>query len=241
MAHFSNCRAVFIDIDDTLLDFDAYVENALKTGFEKFGLPPFTQEHMAVFTRENDLVWQELEEGKIDYEELLEQRFDRVFRAMGLECDGSAFEKHFKSGIFNFALPVDGARDLLQYLSSKYTVCAASNGPFKQQLNRLTLADMRQYFKHLFISEDVGWAKPAPQFYDKAMQILNEDITQNIDRDEIVMIGDSVTSDMTGAWNSGMKTILFDKNGKFPASFFEGRDRKPDLTVTTLAEIKEVL
>ena len=241
MPDFSNCRAVFIDIDDTLLDFDAYVENALRNGFEEFGLPPFTEEHMAVFTRENDLVWQELEEGKIDYAMLLEQRFDRIFRAMDLDCDGPAFEKYFKGGIYNFALPVEGAEDLLKYLSSKYIVCAASNGPYKQQLHRLDLADMRKYFTHLFISEDIGWAKPAPEFYDKAMKILGNGIENGIDNDEIVMIGDSITSDMKGAWNSSLRTILFDKNGKYPASFFEGREKRPDVIVKSLDEIKEFL
>ena len=236
MSDFSNCRAVFIDIDDTILDFDAYVRHALEKGFEKFGLPPFTDKYMEIFTRENDLVWQELEEGKIDYAQLMDRRFNRVFRAMELECDGHAFEKYFRSGIYNFALPVDGAYDLLKYLSSKYTVCAASNGPYNQQLHRLELADMKKYFTHLFISEDIGWAKPARQFYDKAMEILDS----GIENDEIVAIGDSVTSDMTGAWNSGMKTILFNKYGKYTERDFEGK-RRPDAIAPSLESIKEIL
>lgn len=236
MGDFSNCRAVFIDIDDTILDFDAYVRQALEKGFELFGLPAFTDEHMAVFTRENDLVWQELEEGKIDYAMLMEQRFNRVFKAMGLECDGPAFEKYFKGGIYNFALPVKGAYDMLEYLSSKYILCAASNGPYKQQLHRLELADMKKYFTHLFISEDMGWAKPDRRFYDKAMKILGS----GIKNDEIVVIGDSVTSDMTGAWNSGMKTVLFDKYGRYTEKVFEGK-KSPDAIVPVLDRIKEIL
>ncbi len=237
MVDFSNCKAVFIDIDDTLLDFHAYVAGALANGFKLFGLPPFTDKYMEIFTRENNLVWQELEEGIIDYETLLQQRFNRICKAMDLECDGPAFEKFFRSGIYNFALHVEGADELLQYLSSKYTVCAASNGPYDQQLHRLDLADIKKYFTYLFISEDMGWAKPDPRFYEKAIRILGNCIRN----DEIVMIGDSVSSDMKGAWNSNLRTILFDRNGKYPPSYFEGRDRCPDVIVKTLDEIKEVL
>lgn len=78
-------KAVLLDIDNTLLDFDIYVETTLKRGFEVFSLGEFTEERLGTFHRVNHGVWRELEQGILTYEEILKTRFNRVFAAMGVE------------------------------------------------------------------------------------------------------------------------------------------------------------
>ena len=74
--------------------------------------------------------------------------------------DGSAFEDYFRKRLFYSAVPEDGAEDLLEYLSGKYTLCAVSNGPYEQQINRLRVGKMIRYFSHCFISSQIGAQKP---------------------------------------------------------------------------------
>lgn len=229
-------KAVFLDIDDTLLDFDAYVRHSLKAGFEKFQLGVYDEETYRIFKRVNTQVWHELEMGVLSYEELLQTRFNRIFDAMKITFDGVVFEKYFKACLFDSAIPVAGAMELLQYLKGRYLLCAASNGPYDQQVNRLKIAGMLPFFSHLFISGAIGHAKPAREFFDHCLDKIHAEGTEKILPEEILMIGDSVTSDMAGAANCGIKTCYFDKNRKgVPAS------PAVDYAVSDLLEIRRFL
>ena len=207
-------KAVFLDIDDTLLDFDAYVRQSMKAGFEKFQLGAYDENVYQIFKKINTQVWHELEQGKLSYEELLKTRWNRVFSAMNIDYDGVIFEKYFKDCLFDSAIPVSGAMDLLQYLKGRYLLCAASNGPYDQQVNRLKIGGMLPFFSHLFISGQIGHAKPSKEFFDHCLHVVNADRAEKILPSEILMIGDSMTSDMAGALDSGIKTCYFDKNRK---------------------------
>ena len=229
-------RAVLLDIDNTLLDFDVYVEESLKAGFEKFGLGIFDEERLTIFHRENHKVWRELEQGVLTYDEILKTRFNRIFAVMGVTFDGCVFEKHFKDSLFDHAAPVAGAMELLQSLKGRYIVCAASNGPYEQQVNRLKVAGMLEYFDYVFTSEAVGASKPSATFFDRCMQEINAEREEPVVNGEVMMIGDSLTSDMAGAVGSGMHTCYFDKQ----------KSRKPhdipvEHEVTELTEILRIL
>ena len=232
-------KAVLVDIDNTLLDFDAYVEETLKRGFEKFSLGEFTAERLATFHRVNHGVWRELEQGIITYDEILKTRFNRIFAAMGITFDGCVFEKFFKDSLFDNAIPVRGAAELLDFLSERFILCAASNGPFEQQLNRLKVAGMLEKFDHVFVSEAIGASKPSKDFFDHCMREINKERTQrgekNIDPGEVMMIGDSLTSDMAGAIGAGMHTCFFDKQRRGEAA--PGVEH----TVKDLREIRTIL
>ena len=229
-------KAVFLDIDDTLLDFDAYVRNAMKDGFEKFHLGAFDESVYQTFKKVNTLVWHELEMGVLSYEELLKTRWNRIFAALNISFDGVVFETYFKDCLFNSAIPVEGAMDILPYLQTRYLLCAASNGPYEQQVNRLRIGGMLPFFSHLFISGKIGHAKPSQEFFAYCLEAINADRGEKILPDEIIMIGDSLTSDMAGAIDSGIKTCYFDKNRK-------GNPKNLSLNyvVSSLDEIRSIL
>lgn len=247
-------RAVFLDIDNTLLDFDAYVKDSMKVGFEKYGLKKYEDWMFPVFQEINHVMWCQLEQGELSYQELLKIRWNKVFEGLGISFDGEIFEKFFKGYLFESAIPVEGAMELLEYLKGKYVICAASNGPHGQQVNRLTKGGMISYFDHLFISERIGAAKPSKLFFDGAIRELNQkrlekekleralekkDFVQGereILPEEILMIGDSLSSDMAGGVDSGLKTCLFDwKCGG------NTKGLPIDYVVHTLKEIQEIL
>ena len=233
-------KAVLVDIDNTLLDFDAYVETTLRRGFEKFSLGVFDEERLATFHRVNHGVWRELEQGILTYEEILKTRFNRIFAAMGIEFDGCVFEKYFKESLFDHAIPVEGAADMLRYLRERYILCAASNGPYEQQINRLKVAGMLEYFDHVFVSEAIGASKPAEAYFDHCMAVINAAQAEKgeaaIHNSEVMMIGDSLTSDMAGAVRSGMHTCYFDKQGSHAAHELEVEHE-----ICALREIRQFL
>ena len=227
-------KAVFLDIDNTILDFDAYVKEALESGFSAFGLGTYTPDVYEAFVRINNGLWRALEKGDLTMEALFSVRFQRIFSHLGINADGHAFEKYFAEYLNESAIPIDGASALVEYLGKKYILAAASNGPFRQQAHRLRLAGMDGYFKHLFISEKVGASKPSKAFFDHCLKILNENAF--VRPEEIVMIGDSPTSDLMGAVQAGMKCVYFDRYRKGLGENFSA-----DYTVHTLNEIFAIL
>jgi len=202
-------RVVFIDIDDTLLSFQGYVKDALRTGFSRFGLGEYTEEKLATFHRINHGLWHGIEQGTLTFDELQKIRFARVFAAMGIDFDGIAFEKFFRDYLHTSAIAEPHAKELLAYLSKKYTLCAASNGPDAQQRNRLRVGEMYDYFSHCFISSAVGASKPAKAFFDFCFATLKKNGFPDLDPSECIIIGDSLTSDMAGGIAYGMQTCLY--------------------------------
>ena len=206
-------QMIFIDIDNTLLDFDAYIRQTMREGFAHFGLKPYEPYMEAVFHRENGKLWRQIEQGTLTFRELEEIRWNNVFRALNIDFDGQVFEKYFRAALYDSAIPVDGAMALLKALHGKYPLAVASNGPYDQQLHRLEIGGMKPYFDYFFISEHAGAAKPAPAFFDYAFHALNQDCTDPILPQETLIIGDSLSSDMAGGLQYGMKTCYYRRPG----------------------------
>ena len=213
-------KAVFIDIDDTLLDFERACEEALKVGFEKFSLGPYRDAAVKTLLEVTAELWKKLEKEEITYERLLKERFKCVFEKLGIDFDGLIFENFFREFLFESAIEVDGAREMLDYLDGKYILCAASNG----------------YFSHCFISESIGASKPSGDFFSYALTKLNEGRSEKILPREIMMIGDSLSSDMTGACSSGLISCFYDRK-----QTSDTKGLKVDYIIGNLREISEIL
>ena len=229
-------KVILFDIDNTLLSFDEYVKDSMKNGFEKFEIGIYKDEMFDVFTEVNSGLWRALERGELSFEELKKTRWNLIFERMGITADGVAFEKYFRDRLFDNAIPIDGAMDLLDYLSDKYILCVASNGPYLQQLNRLKVCGMFRYFSDFFISEEVGSQKPSSSFFNTCINRLNAKSKETILPCEMMIIGDSLSSDMAGGIQIGMQTCFYNPAQKpIPCEM--------NLThqVTSLKEIKNIL
>lgn len=204
-------KVICLDIDNTLLSFNEYVKQTMKTGFAEFGLKAYEPYMYELFTEENNKLWRQIEDGTLTFQELEKIRWNKVFEAIGISFDGVVFEKYFREALHESAIPEEGAYELLEYLSQKYIVCAASNGPYEQQIHRLEIANMRKYFDYIFVSEQVGASKPATAFFEYAFREINQDREEPIAPEECLMVGDSLTSDVEGGRRYGMKTCLYRK------------------------------
>lgn len=224
-----NIKAVFLDIDNTLLDFKACSRLSMQKSFAECGLA-YTEDMYTTFHRVNDGLWLQIEQGTLTREQLHATRWNLVLRELGIEGDGQAVEARFLEHLATDAVPIDGAYDLLEYLYPRYTVCIASNAPYEQQLRRLTTVDMLRYFHKRFISEKLGAAKPSEAFFTACFAEL-PDITPQ----ESIMIGDSLTADIGGGHAFGMHTCWYDhqKSGTIAT--------EADYTVSSLRDIMTIL
>lgn len=223
-------KAVLIDIDDTLLDFSESAKKAIEVSFGICGLE--YNEHVAsTFHEINDGLWKKIERKELTKQEMYGLRWNTILKALGIEYDGSKMEPLFRSTLSSIAQPVKNAYELLEYLYKKYPLYAATNSSYDHQKNRLVQADMLKYFKNLFVSEAMGALKPAKEYFDKCFMQMG-DCTPS----EVVLIGDSLTADITGGINYGLKTIWFNpKKEECP------KNVRPDHIVSSLLEIKNII
>ena len=223
-------KAVLIDIDDTLLDFRKSAETAIRLCFEKYGLE-FNSNVIKTFHTINDELWRKIERKEITKQELYGLRWLTIFKELGITLDGLEMEALFRSTLSGIAEPVDNAYNLLDYLYEKYPLYAASNSSYEHQRKRMTQSDMLKYFQKMFVSENVGALKPAKEFFDFCFGEMG-----NPNPDEVVIIGDSLTSDIIGGVNYGLNTIWYNPfNKELPPNL------SPSYTVNDLREIKEIL
>lgn len=219
---------ILIDIDDTLLDFNLCAEWAMEETAKKMKLS-LPQGSYSYFKKINDSLWRQMEKKEITSDGIFGVRWDMVSQAIGVVFDGTEFEQYFLEYLSQSAIQVDGAVELLRYLSGKYRIYAASNGPYDQQMRRMKLAKMDCYLNGYFVSEKIGHSKPAKEFFDACYKE-----TQAANLDELLMIGDSLSSDIQGAKAYGIRACWFDKE-------FKGTENPADYTVNHLLEIKEFL
>ena len=226
----NDIKAILIDIDNTLLDFNKGAKLAMEKAFIECGLS-FKDEYFSVFTRENDLLWEKIERGELTRQGLHKVRFSIIFNALNITGDSDKAEVEFRKALFDIAETVDGAVELLKYLSQKYKIYCASNAIYNQQINRLKIAQMHDYFEGFFISEIIGVQKPTKEFFDYCFEHMN-----GITKEQTIMIGDSLTADIIGAKNYRIKSIWYNHLKKPNKT-----DIVPDYEVASLLDIKNII
>ena len=232
-------KAVLIDIDDTLLDFRKSAEKAIYLCFKKYGLE-FNQNVIQTFHTINDELWLRIERKEITKQDMYGLRWVSIFKELGITLDGFEMENLFRSTLSGIAEPVDNAYDLLVYLYEKYPLYAASNSSFEHQRKRMTQSDMLKYFQKMFVSENVGALKPAKEFFDKALGDTEKWLCENgglnegeiLNLDEVIIIGDSLTSDMKGGNNARIKTCWYN-----PKGYVNDKGVKIDYEIKDLHEV----
>lgn len=222
-------KAIFIDIDDTLLDFKLCSMQALEKAFKRLG-EKFTAETFPCFQRIDEMLWAKQQKGELTIEQVLDQRFCLVAEELGLKTDGKALSEEFIYWLGFTTEKVDGCQKALTYLSRKYKLFAASNGIQELQLHRLKLAGLRRFFYDIYVSDEIGDEKPDRRFFEEILR------RSRIEAGEALMIGDNFTTDIKGASAAGLDTCWFNPKGKTADDDF-----KPTFTVSGLDQLKTIL
>lgn len=221
-------KAVLIDIDDTIFDFEKCSKNSFLKTLEKFNLK-FKEEDFSYFNKVNDILWTKQKLGEINIKEVFIKRDYLMGKYFNIDIEKGLFNDLFVKFLYDEIEMVDGIEDLLLYLSDKYKIFTASNGIYEMQENRLKKSNLDKYFDNIFVSDKIGFEKPDKKFFQKIM-----DLTK-FSNDDLIMIGDSIKSDIIGAKNSKIKSIYFNKEDK------KISDKNFTYQVKNLSEIKKIL
>ena len=202
-------KAIFWDLDNTLLDFDVAEKAALATGFKEFGIGSFTDEMLSDYMKINRIRWQKLERGEMAKKDVLEGRFAEFFGSLGKRTDiAASFNDRYQELLGETICFRDDSYEIVKDLKGHIPQCMASNGTKKAQTGKLKNSGFDKLFDLVFISEEIGYEKPAIGFFDHAIA-KTEEITGKLKPSEMLMVGDSLTSDMMGGNNAGLKCCWY--------------------------------
>ena len=223
-------KFVFLDLDDTILDFQMAEAEALKKTLRAVHIEP-TEQIVKRYSQINRSQWELLEKGELTREQVKLRRFVLLFEELGVVTDAEAARKYYEQqlGVGHYFLP--GAEELLNALYKAYDLYIMSNGTTAVQVGRIESANIKRFFQEIFLSEAVGFVKPQKEFFDACFAKI-----QAFDPTQAIIIGDSLTSDIQGGIHAGIKTCWFNPNCKVNTTSI-----LPDFEVHDLSEIPALL
>lgn len=221
---------LFLDLDDTILDFHKAERLAVAKTFREFGLEP-TEAVLNRYHEINKLHWQRLEQGEITREQVLVGRFQMLFEELGKDADPARLARSYEHnlGIGHYYLP--GAREAVEQLQRHCRLFLASNGTASVQHSRLTSAGLYPCFEQVFVSQELGFNKPAREFFDACAARI-----PGYDAEKAMMVGDSLSSDILGGIRAGMQTCWIN-----PAHKPAPDNIRPDYEIESLSRLPALL
>lgn len=223
-------KIILMDLDNTIIDFNECARHSIMDIFADLGFH-YDENVFETFITENVKIWKRLELGEIDKPYLRANRWNIILGKLGIDYDGTIIEERFENSVAKGAYPVEYAYELLEYLYKKYDIYVVSNGFRFVQESRVRIGKYDKYFKELFLSEDIGIQKPDIRFFDYCYEKIGCP-----PKEDLILIGDSLSADITGGNNFGIDTIWFNKNNDSPSEIV-----KPTYTVNKLEEIQNIL
>lgn len=199
---------LLFDADGTLFDYDRAEGKALAATFSDTGIP-FSDNYTQIYREINAQMWADFELGKISQVELRSERFGRLFQAINIEVDPRPFSEAYLTNLGNASELFDGALELLQALHGNYKLLLITNGIPEVQRSRLAQSPIQDFFAAVIISGEIGVAKPDPAIFDAAFQAMGHP-----PKEQTLIIGDSLTSDIQGGINYGIDTCWYNPDGR---------------------------
>ncbi|MBO4534911.1 MAG: YjjG family noncanonical pyrimidine nucleotidase [Clostridia bacterium] len=219
---------VLLDVDDTLLDFTLGERTALRLAFDELELP-YAEDTAEVYHVFNNIWWARYERGEVERENLLWMRFADLLDHYGLTSDPKVLAKCYEGHLTEQHCFIEGATDFIARLRPR-RLYAVSNGNANVQKKRLQDSGLIDLLDGAFVSEAVGYHKPQKEYFDVVFSRIPD---FNIDR--TILVGDSLSSDIQGGINAGLRTILYDREGKTPEAV------KPDYHCHSFDEVVKVI
>lgn len=192
-------RAIFLDADDTLLDYPAAERAALLAALTEQHVRGDADELVTRYRTHNADVWRAYERGEITQQALRTERFHRLAADLGLtQIDIPVLAERYLDFLSQGAHELPGAADLVAQLARSHPLAIITNGIARVQRARFARVPFMRHIRHVVISEEAGVAKPDPRIFAGALAALG------VEPHETLFIGDSTTSDMPAAHAAGM-------------------------------------
>ena len=194
---------LLFDADGTLFDYDKAEGIALMSTFEALGLA-YEARYAQVYRRINGEIWLDFENGKISQERLRTKRFELLFDAVEIDCDPGEFSRRYLANLALGTDLIEGAEDVVKSLHGRVGLLLITNGLVDVQRPRFARSTVGQYFSDVVISEEVGAAKPDTAIFEVAFAKMGFP-----KKEDVLIVGDSLTSDIKGGQNYGIDTCWF--------------------------------
>jgi len=224
-------RVILWDIDGTLLDFAAAEREAIRSCFAKFGLGECSDEMLARYSAINRQHWEKLERKELTKPQVLVGRFEMFFAQEGIQTDCAAFNAEYQVRLGDTVCFHDDSYALVQQLKGRVRQCAVTNGTKIAQQRKLRNSKLDTLLDDVFISEDIGVEKPDVRFFHHVQRSIGDYAPH-----EVLIVGDSLTSDMQGGNNAGILCCWYNPNGAPVPDHL-----KIDYNIRDLREILQIL
>ena len=225
-------RAILWDVDGTLLDFLAAEKAAVKKLFMAFDLGECTDGMVARYSAINDSYWKRLERGEITKKEVLIGRFREFFSELGMDPDlAEPFNAKYQHALGDTVVYRDGSLDIVKGLHGRVKQYVVSNGTIVAQTKKLQRSHLGEWMDGVFLSEELGAEKPSPAFFERVFAALPD-----IRKEDMLIVGDSLTSDMKGGIAAGISTCWYN-----PQSLPRPADMAIDYEIQDLVQVLPLL
>ena len=221
---------LFLDLDDTILDFHKAERIAIAKTIRDFGVEP-TEEVLNRYHVINKWHWEQLELGKLTRPQVLQDRFGMLFAELGVQADKVACARAYEVNLSQGHWFLPGAEEAVEALSKKYRLFLASNGTASVQKGRMTSANLYRFFEQVFVSQELGHNKPSPAYFQAAFSRI-----PGFDPAKAIIVGDSLTSDIRGGIHAGIATCWVNPD-HLPCR----EDIRPDYEIEYLHQLEALL
>ena len=222
---------IIFDADETLFDFKKSERDAFKNTMLEFDIEYDENHHLKIYQDINTAIWKEFEDGLITQEKLKVERFKRLSDKLNTRFDEIEFAKSYMKHLSNASFLYDDSIDLVESLHKDYRLSIVTNGLKDVQDNRIRKSIIAKYFEDIVVSEEVMVSKPDPKIFEHALNNI-----KHTDKSKVLMVGDSLTSDIQGGINFGIDTCWFNPN-----KIVNKTGIKPTYEISNLMELKDIL
>jgi 2-haloacid dehalogenase len=204
----SRYQWLLFDADGTLFDYDRAETAALGQAFHRIGVT-FDTNTLAEYRRINQALWQAVEKGELSPAALKVRRFELLLETIGVPHSPANFSDLYLQCLADCSELIDGAGEVVRVLQARCRVAIVTNGLQAVQRRRLARSAIRDCITEIIISEEIGAAKPAREFFDTTFARLGHP-----PKDRVLMIGDNWVSDIQGAAEYGIDTCWYNPAGR---------------------------
>ena len=221
---------IFLDVDNTILDFNKAEAIALEKTLSALSVP-HSPEVIRRYSQLNLAQWKLLEQGKLTREQVKVRRYRLLFDELKTDASPEKAARIYEGLLGQGHYFIDGAVEMLQALYGSFHLYLATNGTASVQKSRLKSAEIEPFFEQIFISEELGCNKPETAFFERCFAAIPD-----FKKEEAVMVGDSLTSDILGGIRAGIRTVWFNKDLNESSG-----EIRPDHTIKALSELPGLL
>ncbi len=197
---------LLFDADGTLYDYDSAESEAFQTTLIQFGLLS-TPCQLGFYREINHKLFQELEKGQITSKDLRTRRFEILFSKLNVDMDINKISDQYLINLSKCSQLIPGASDTVRALHSDFNMIIISNGIPDVQIPRFDNSEIRPYFSDIILSDDIGVAKPGKEIFEYAFKKMGYP-----EKEEVMLIGDSLSADMAGGFNFDIDTCWYNPN-----------------------------